>query len=214
MSPRKHPSEGTQNGTLTPAIGRTAAAHGAHTLDETAHDGEEQIQTQDPPNHPPHHVASSLSGGSTTNEYGPDRNALSVSRLAAIQLANLGPAAPVSVEHGAAPSGHFPTPRLGVLPGSHRLTWDNPEIVNRRVLSTRKPRECRPVGHAACEAVHCSARSRQISAAALTKGRRATEGLRSGCQEIPSRRGGGSGRMGMTATFGSFSSTVSSGSTA
>jgi hypothetical protein len=136
MSPRKHPSEGTQNGTLTPAIGRTAAAHGAHTLDETAHDGEEQIQTQDPPNHPPHHVASSLSGGSTTNEYGPDRNALSVSRLAAIQLANLGPAAPVSVEHGAAPSGHFPTPRLGVLPGSHRLTWDNPEIVNRRVLSS------------------------------------------------------------------------------
>jgi hypothetical protein len=30
----------------------------------------------------------------------------------------------------------------------------------------------------------------------------------------PRRRGGGSGEMGMTATFGSFSSTVSSGSTA
>jgi hypothetical protein len=60
MSPRKHPPEGAQNGTLTPAIGRTAAAHGAHTLDETSHDGEEQIQTQDPPNRPPHHVTSSL----------------------------------------------------------------------------------------------------------------------------------------------------------
>ena len=69
-------------------------------------------------------------------------------------------------------------------------------------------------GHAARDAAHCSPRSRQISAAALTKGRRATGGLRSGCHEIPSRRGGGSGRMGTTATFGSFSSTVRSGSTA
>jgi hypothetical protein len=69
-------------------------------------------------------------------------------------------------------------------------------------------------GHAARDAAHCSRRSRQISAAALTKGRRATGGLRSGCHEIPSRRGGGSGRMGTTATFGSFSSTVRSGSTA
>jgi hypothetical protein len=47
---------------MTPAIGRAAAAHGAHALDETSHDGKEQIQAQDPPKHPPHHVTSSLSG--------------------------------------------------------------------------------------------------------------------------------------------------------
>jgi hypothetical protein len=29
---------------MTPAIGRAAAAHGAHALDETPDDGEEQIQ--------------------------------------------------------------------------------------------------------------------------------------------------------------------------
>ena len=45
----------------------------------------------------------------------------------------------------------------------------------------------------------------------VTKGWRDTAGLRSRCHEIPSRRGGGSGRMGITATFGSFSSTVRSG---
>jgi hypothetical protein len=62
MSPRKHPPERAQNGTLTPAISRAATAHSTHALDETPHDGEEQIQAQDPPNHPPHHVTSSLSG--------------------------------------------------------------------------------------------------------------------------------------------------------
>jgi hypothetical protein len=62
MSPGKHPPEGAQNETLTPAIGRAAAAHGAHALDETSDDGEEQIQPQHPPNHPPDHVTSSLSG--------------------------------------------------------------------------------------------------------------------------------------------------------
>jgi hypothetical protein len=46
---------------MTPAIGRAVAAHGAHALDETSNDGEEQIQAQGPPNHPPHHVTSSLS---------------------------------------------------------------------------------------------------------------------------------------------------------
>ena len=61
MSPGKHPPEGAQNGTMTPAIGRAVAAHGAHALDETSNDGEEQIQAQGPPNHPPHHVTSSLS---------------------------------------------------------------------------------------------------------------------------------------------------------
>ena len=64
MSPGKHPPEGAQNGTLTPAIGRAAAPHGAHALNKTPHDSEEQIQAQDPPNHPPHHVTSSLSRGS------------------------------------------------------------------------------------------------------------------------------------------------------
>jgi hypothetical protein len=49
MSPGKHPPEGAQNGTMTPAVGRAAAAHGAHALDETPHDREEQIQPQDPP---------------------------------------------------------------------------------------------------------------------------------------------------------------------
>jgi hypothetical protein len=62
MSPGKHPPEGAQNGTLTPAIGRAAATHGPHTLDETSHDGEEQIQSQNPPNDPPHHVTPSLPG--------------------------------------------------------------------------------------------------------------------------------------------------------
>ena len=62
MSPGKHPPERAQNGTVTPAIGRAAASHGAHALDKTPHDGEKQIQTQDPPNHPPHHLTSSLSG--------------------------------------------------------------------------------------------------------------------------------------------------------
>ncbi len=60
--------------------------------------------------------------------------------------------------------------------------------------------------YAARDAAHCSPRSRQISVAASTKGGSASSGLRSGCHAIPSRRGGGSGRMGMTATFGSFSS--------
>ena len=69
-------------------------------------------------------------------------------------------------------------------------------------------------GHAARDAAHCSPSARQISAAASTNGRRATGGLRSGCHEIPSRRGGGSGRIGMTATSGSFSSIVRSGSMA
>jgi len=64
MSPGKHPPEGAQSGTLTPAIGRATAAHGAHALDETPYHGEEQMQAQDPPNHPPHHVTSSLSEGS------------------------------------------------------------------------------------------------------------------------------------------------------
>src|SRR4029453_3009753 len=64
MSPGKHPPEGAQNRTLTPAIGRAAATHSTHALDETPHDGEEQIQLQNPPNHPPHRrAASSLSGG-------------------------------------------------------------------------------------------------------------------------------------------------------
>jgi hypothetical protein len=75
MAPRKHPPEGAQTGTLTPAISRAATTHGAHALDETPHGSEEQIQTQDPTNHPPHHVPSSLSGFAFT-EYGPDRNAL------------------------------------------------------------------------------------------------------------------------------------------
>ena len=64
MSPGKHPPERAQNGTLTPAIGRAAASHGVHALDKTPHDGEKQIQTQDPPNHPPDHFTSSLSGDS------------------------------------------------------------------------------------------------------------------------------------------------------
>ena len=68
--------------------------------------------------------------------------------------------------------------------------------------------------HAARDAAHCSPRSRQISVATSTKGKRASGGRRSGCQAIPSRRGGGAGRMGMTATLGSFSSTVSRGNTA
>jgi hypothetical protein len=62
MSPGKHPPEGAQNGTLTPAIGRAAAPHGAHALNKTLHDSEEQIQAQDPPNHPPHHVTSCSPG--------------------------------------------------------------------------------------------------------------------------------------------------------
>jgi hypothetical protein len=62
MPPGKHPPEGAQNGTLTPAIGRAAAAHSAQALGETPHDGEQQIQPQNPPNHPPHHVTSSLLG--------------------------------------------------------------------------------------------------------------------------------------------------------
>ena len=89
--------------------------------------------------------------------------------------------------------------RPGVRPGQDRDS----------VSSSR-----RATAHAARNAAHLSPRSRQVSAAASTKGRRATDGLRSGCHAIPSRRGGGSGRMGMTATFGSFSSTVRSGSTA
>ena len=63
MSPGKHPLEGAQDGTMTPAIGRAAAGHGTHALDEMSHGGEEQIQAKDPPNHPPHHVTSSLSRG-------------------------------------------------------------------------------------------------------------------------------------------------------
>jgi hypothetical protein len=48
---------------MTPAIGRAAAARGTHALDEMSHGGEEQIQANDPPNHPPHHVTSALSRG-------------------------------------------------------------------------------------------------------------------------------------------------------
>jgi hypothetical protein len=33
---------------MTPAIIRAAAAHGAHTLNKPAHDGEQQIQSQNP----------------------------------------------------------------------------------------------------------------------------------------------------------------------
>jgi hypothetical protein len=90
MSPGKNPSEGAQNGTLTPAIGRAVAAHGAHALDETPHDCEEQIQAQDPPNHPPHHFTSSLSGahylcgGSPLLSMNPTGIHLGVSRLAAM----------------------------------------------------------------------------------------------------------------------------------
>jgi hypothetical protein len=62
MSPGKHPPEGAQNGTLTPAIGRAAATHSAHPLDETPHDREKQIQPKNPPNHPPHQDTPSLSG--------------------------------------------------------------------------------------------------------------------------------------------------------
>jgi hypothetical protein len=78
MSPGKHPPEGAQNGTLTPAIGRAAAPHGAHALNKTLHDSEEQIQAQDPPNHPPHHVTSCSPGVPPSTEYGPDRNPLGV----------------------------------------------------------------------------------------------------------------------------------------
>jgi hypothetical protein len=71
MSPRKHPPEGAQNGTLAPAIGRAAAAHGAHTLDETPHNSKEQIQAHNPPNHPRHHAhPHSLEGFDPFTEYG------------------------------------------------------------------------------------------------------------------------------------------------
>jgi hypothetical protein len=78
MSPGKHPPESAQNGPLTPAIGSAAAPHAAHALHETPHDREEQIQAQEPPNHPPYHVTYSLSGGFPMTEYGPDRNPLGV----------------------------------------------------------------------------------------------------------------------------------------
>jgi len=58
MSPGKHPPEDAQNRTLTPAIGRAAAPHGAHTLNETTHNSEEQIQGPGPTEPPatPCHV--------------------------------------------------------------------------------------------------------------------------------------------------------------
>jgi hypothetical protein len=99
MSPWKHSSEGAQNRTLTPAIGRAGAAHGAHALDETPHNGEKQIQAQDPPNYPPNHFTSSLSGGClylcggspllTMNPRGIPRG---VSRLAAMSTGQPRPA--------------------------------------------------------------------------------------------------------------------------
>lgn len=45
---------------MTPATIRAAAAHGAHALHEPAHDGEQQIQPQNPCDDPSDHADPSL----------------------------------------------------------------------------------------------------------------------------------------------------------
>jgi hypothetical protein len=43
--PWEDPPERAQDWALAPAVGAAAATHGAHLFDETADDGEKQIQT-------------------------------------------------------------------------------------------------------------------------------------------------------------------------
>jgi uncharacterized protein YbjT (DUF2867 family) len=97
---------------------------------------------------------------------------------------------------------------------SHPRRWPTSSATSSQPAASTSPDPSTSGAHAARDAAHCSSRSRQTPAAASTKGRRASGDLRSGCHAMPIRRGGGSGQMGVTATFGSSSSTVSSGSTA